>query len=517
MTSSSQRHEPSSAQQPPGHTKPLDIWFDHGLGDVVQFVHLLQLYQRRGYTVRVHYEGNKRPIFDAAGIPYWDTPKNYHHWRYFPDFNHPDPEVEGSGNKTYQNLNTETLPPIGAPADLWRELAQVNLEDGFDKLITPDVKAEVERFLEGLPRPVVLIHTHGSNFGDRKNIPADTAAELYRLLLAGMPGSLVLLDWDFRVPTPEHSRVRHIKRDWGHLTILQLAALMGAADLLIGIDSGPFHLANMTRLPSLGVFHQFFPWCVTLPRPSGRSTVLTRDSHHHCTAHRRKLWHPIEYPAPMPTADHIAKHALRMLAGPRYGLPLGRDVMLQHLVRDCQKPPPSNAFADRATTLDVVFRESGKLDAPRIVETGCVRSEEDWSAGYFGYLAGVLVDGKGKGELTSVDISPGNCETARRVCRDWPGEVVCQDSVAYLEARTLPVDCLYLDSLDTDAPGSAEHGLREAQAGERLVSAGGLIVLDDTWRVGHEWKGKGELAVPWLLSRGWGLLASGYQAVMRRG
>ncbi len=496
--------------------KELSVWFNHGCGDCCQFAALLQLYKRRGYNCRVHYEKNKEAVFQAAGIPFWEQASHYHHWRYASNFNHPDPQIEGSGNKTYENLNTERLPDIGERSALWAELAALDLESSFDAIIDESVTADVARFLDGLPRPVVLLHSHGTNWPKKKNIPDDVVSELYRRLLDGMPGSLVLLDWDNRVPTPKHARIRHLKRDWRHASVLELAALMNASDLLIGIDSGPFHLANMTRLPALGVFHAFFPWCVCLPRASGKTAMMTRDSHHHCTTHRRKLWNPIEYPAPMPSAEHIARHALRMLTGARYGLPVGRDAMLQHLVRDCQQPPPGNAAADRGNTLDVVFRELGKLEAPRIVETGCVRSQEDWRAGYFGYLAGVFVDGKKNGAVISVDVDAKNCETARSLLKGWPVEVVEGDSVAFLETRTEPIDCLYLDSMDCEHPEHAEHALREALAGEKLVSENGLIVIDDT-AFAAGWTGKGAKAVPWLLSRGWRLIGSGYQCVLQRG
>lgn len=511
MMSSSAQPESSSLSCQPGE---LGVWFDHGLGDCVQFAAVLKLYQRRGYRVRCHYEGNKEGLFRAAGIEYMPHPLNYHHWRYSPNFNHSQAGREGVANKTFENLNTETLPPIGERQALWRELGSLNLDDSFASITTPEVRGEVERFVGDLPRPLVLLHTRGTNFPTEKSIPDATTNELYRLLLDGMPGTVVLLDWDHRVPSPPHGRIRHLRRDWKHASVLELGCLLDTADLLVGIDSGPFHLANWTRCPSLGIFHHFFTWCVSLPRASGKTAVLTRDSHHADTVTRRRVWNPIEYPAPMPSAQHIARHALRMLEGSRYGLPVGRDVMIQHLVRDCQQPPPGQPQADRHNTLDAAFRQLANIPTPRIVETGCVRSEEDWSAGYFGYLAGLYCAAKG-GSVSSVDITPGNCETARRLTAGMPCEVVQSDSAAYLTQRTEPIDLLYLDSLDADAPGSAEHGLREAIAGERLVGANGLIVIDDTAYQGG-WTGKGAKAVPHLLAHNWQLLSSGWQCVLRR-
>jgi hypothetical protein len=502
----------------PTSHKSLVGWFDHGLGDCVHFAFLLQLYRRRGYgPICIHFEENKRPVFEAAGCQYSPAHINYHHWRYDPGFNQPDPHHEGSGNKLYYNLNSEWLPYIGDPDDLWRELIEVNLEDAFDGLITEPVREDVRKFLEHLPRPIVLLHTKGTNIPQDKNIPDEVTSQLYALMLNGMPGSIVLLDWDFRIPTPSHGRMRHIKRDWGHISVLELAALISEVDLLIGVDSGPWHLSNMTRTPALGVFHNFFPWCVSLPRVTLKSAVLTRDSHHHATIHRRKVWNALEYPAPMPKAPDIAKHALRMLAGPRYGCPIGRDVMLQHLILDFLSASTSTSvIADRNNTMDVLFREMARFPNPTVVETGCVRAEEDWTAGYFGYICGAWLDGRKVGKLTSVDVDSHHCAIARELCKPWGRvEVVDSDSVTYLEMRTEPIDVLYLDSLDCERPDHADHGLREAQAGERLVSNGGLVVVDDTvYSAG--WTGKGAKAVPYLLRKGWKLIGCGYQAILRK-
>jgi len=148
-----------------------------------------------------------------------------------------------------------------------------------------------------------------------------------------------------------------------------------------------------------------------------------------------------------------------------------------------------------------------------------VRLEEDCGAGYFTYLAGCYLDGKGHGSLTSVDIDPHHCATARKLCLPWAGytEVIEADSVKFLKGRTEPIDVLYLDSMDCDTHthGHQDHGLQEAIAGEALVTDGGLIVIDDT-AFAAGWTGKGAKAVPYLLGKGWKLLGCGYQAVLQK-
>jgi heptosyltransferase-1 len=176
-------------------------------------------------------------------------------------------------------------------------------------------------------------------------------------------------------------------------------------------------------------------------------------------------------------------------------------------------------LGQRAATTEWLFAElRERFPHPRVVETGCVRSPDDWSAGYFTWLCGAVLETHG-GELVSVDNDAGHCATSRSLCGRWSRvSVVEADSVTYLLNRTEPIDLAYLDSLDTDRPGCAEHGLTEAQAGERLMSDRGLIVFDDTPKGAGGYEGKGRLAVEWLQSQGWVVRPeSGYQTVLERG
>jgi hypothetical protein len=202
-----------------------------------------------------------------------------------------------------------------------------------------------------------------------------------------------------------------------------------------------------------------------------------------------------------------------MLAGSRYGLPIGRDVMLQHLIRDKNKASTSTSpIADRNNTLDFLFRQLPQYEAPEIVETGCVRSPDDWGAGFFGYLAGAWLH-KRKGTLTSVDLDLNHLNKARDICRDWKGNFIFSDSVAYLKARETPIDVLYLDSLDCDMPNHADHALAEFQAAENKLTNKSLVIYDDTVYAG-QWQGKGAKAIPYMLDKGWKIQASGYQTIL---
>lgn len=263
------------------------------------------------------------------------------------------------------------------------------------------------------------------------------------------------------------------------------AAVIANAGLFVGNDSGMSHLAGLYGVPGAVVMTHFPFRFVFAEAPS-----LTGFG-----KHRGRM------------ADVTAAEVLAWAGQftPTKSPPDVFGLIRRHL-------------GQRAATTEWLFREMAtRWQSPRVVETGCVRSPEDWSAGYFGWLCGALLESHGGG-LVTVDNDPDHCRTARGLCHRWGRAVVVEaDSVRYLTARTEPVDLAYLDSHDADLPGHAEHGLREAQAVEPLMSERGLIVFDDTPRSGDGWTGKGGLAVPWLVSQGWKVRPeSGYQCVMEK-
>ena len=394
----------------------------------------------------------------------------------------------------------------------------LTLKAQWNRSLAPEDHRKASVFLANLPRPIILLHTAGNTSPEVKSLPDELVSDLYAELLSSFPGSIVLLDWDGRVPRLPHARVRHIATDWGNTTLSQLAALMQEAALVIGIDSGPYYFASLTKTPALGVFHHHHPSCVALPRPS--NVNMARKAWGPVNAARRSKWNIVEYENDLPTAREIALHACRMLAGARYGLTLGRDVMLQQWVRDwCRASLPAFPIMDRNVTFDFLLREmTQRYSAPRIVETGSIRSEEDWKAGYSSYLFGAYLDGRHAGSLTSLDVDPAHSAFAEVATAPWRErtKIICTDSVSWLRSQNQGIDVLYLDSLDTESPEHADHALREVQAAEDSLSANAIVAIDDSpWQSG--WIGKGAKAVPYLLERGWGIVASGYQALLSKG
>lgn len=302
-------------------------------------------------------------------------------------------------------------------------------------------------------------------------------------------------------------------------------ALFDAADLLVGVDSGPLHAASLSDIPRVGIWMPGH-YAARYSLPHRRQLNLVLGGHTSTWNRFRRIpWNLVEQSGHQFEAPWLAAQILRVLQPPRY-LPADQraaDVQLQQWIGEWCRGPHGNtaqgSYADRQRSFDVLFREvTCRFREPMIVETGTIRAEEDWGgAGFFTYLAGAYVHRVG-GRLLSVDLTPQHCEFARTWTAVFGSavEIHCQDSVAFLEQYSRPIDVLYIDSLDTYEPGHAEHALREVQTALPRLHQRSLILIDDSYCQAGACCGKGALAVPWLLERGWCILYAGYQVLLTR-
>jgi len=499
------------------------VSFDHGLGDCVYFSHILALYTRRGFDFTVAASSDKHIVFQQAGVE--TTTDNtgatrvpWHNGGWIDENN---VKRFWEYNKAAKNISENPLPFIGSPADLWQELCDLKLS--LSKFISPADRSFVQNFVRDLPRPLILLHSKGNTSLETKSIPDDVTRDLYKQLLDKTSGTQILLDWDDRVPRLSHWRIRHLKDDWERLTTSQLIALIEAADLMVGVDSGPLHLSRFTNTPAIGYFPDdwHYPTRFSLPRPM-QVNVVPREKTHPWNIHARVPYNITECPSQKITVDFFAETCFRMLAEPRYlnTEHKGADVLLQQFILDWQRGSPNalTEHTDRNRSFDILLRELRvRFDKPLIVETGCIRSPEDWpGAGYATYLFAAFIQSAG-GELVSVDYSEGNCAFARSTTADFSNvSVHCQDSVSFLKGFNRAIDVLYLDSVDTELPHAADHALNEIQAAEGHLTDRSIVILDDTVYSRGAFIGKGAKAIPWMMSKGWKILYSGYQTICIR-
>lgn len=292
----------------------------HGLGDVVHFVHAVQLYLRRGYDVEVQTEQNKRFLWEVSGVKMSDEQLAHHSYLYphgFDDLTARDCDK----NKVAWGMTHHTLPPLEAlgltAQALWDELCLVRIN--AMPFVSEKAHMEADAFLAGMPRPVIVLHSRGTNWHQRKSIPTETAFELVLRLLDVTQGSVIVLDYDARAPMVGHERCKGIRPSWGRIDTDRLCALYSRTDVMIGVDSGPFHVASMVPgLKALGVFRSLHPNRVCLPNPN--AVYMVNKLHHAHWEQRLDRWNLAEYDGPEPTVDDIATAAMQMLSGSKVAI-----------------------------------------------------------------------------------------------------------------------------------------------------------------------------------------------------
>jgi ADP-heptose:LPS heptosyltransferase/SAM-dependent methyltransferase len=112
--------------------------------------------------------------------------------------------------------------------------------------------------------PAVLIHYEANTSIEKKNLPHELIASLCDTVLdAGF--TPIILDWDRRSPLPDGVRIHNPNAEaplWGGTgtgDAEALAALIEMSSLMIGVDSGPLHVAAATRTPTIGVWTGHHP------------------------------------------------------------------------------------------------------------------------------------------------------------------------------------------------------------------------------------------------------------------
>ncbi len=156
-----------------------------------------------------------------------------------------------------------------------------------------------------------------------------------------------------------------------------------------------------------------------------------------------------------------------------------------------------------------------------LVETGTSRSGLEWCASdgcstiiFSDYLE------EFSGTLYSVDINREAITKAQSVLIEEEAEsdivFIESDSITFLEEFNHPIDFLYLDSYDFECGNpepSQQHHLREIEAAYPHLHENSVVMIDDC-ELPHG--GKGKYVIPFLLERGWRVIANKYQVLLVR-
>lgn len=168
----------------------------------------------------------------------------------------------------------------------------------------------------------------------------------------------------------------------------------------------------------------------------------------------------------------------------------------------------------RAPTFRAVIREAVSRGVNSIVETGCIRKEDNWTGDgqstiiWADYMKSQL------GLFTTIDIDQDAIELARKL---FPTEVISivADSVMELAKPGPVIDLLYLDSFDVDmsnAGPAAMHCMFEFCAARPRLRSGSIVFIDDSpMDQNFEINGKGRYVAQYFKQLGVRPFAFAYQ------
>lgn len=507
--------------QPETETKlhPVNLSFYHGLGDIANFARLIPVYRKYGIDIGVKCSPDKEIIIKAAGgriLTDADRLDDTHRW--FIQNGRMDMTYGNNRgweeNKTGCNMRHYGFEHKANMEQLWKDLKAVDIQ--IKPLIPQQDWDTVYAITEDWPRPIVLWHSIGNTNQKQKSFDQGQERQFAYEMLDRFEGTLLILDWDCRATWTQHNRLRHLIPEFGGINVSRLAALMYESSLMIGIDSGPFYLSALTDIPSVGCFFDTMHPCKYMV-PLPRSMTITKGTGNQTINRSKRFeWQIVTSNDSM--AD-FAEWCSRMLKPRRY-LPktcnIASDVQLQSVVqRFCRgigNKSNLSEIMDRQHSFDILFYECGKRNAKNFVETGCIRSDEDWGgAGFSTVLFARYAELVG-GSLTSFDLNPNNCNYARNWCRQFPSASIVESrGDDGLKLYNQPIDVLYLDSLDSEHPQHQEENLKEFKAAESKLHQNSIVCIDDTPGPGQ---GKGGATVKYMLSNGWIFLYRGYQVVL---
>ena len=142
----------------------------------------------------------------------------------------------------------------------------------------------------------------------------------------------------------------------------------------------------------------------------------------------------------------------------------------------------------RFKSFEFTLLEALKRNHKVLVETGVARGKQkflffskiNWKDGMSTLIFSEFAKHV-NGSLSSCDIDKKNVENAKKFTKKNKEFInfFVKDSIKFLFEFDKKIDLLYLDSLDGQLAGAAEHQLKEIKAAEKNLHERSLVLLDD--------------------------------------
>lgn len=245
------------------------IEFPHGLGDLVQLSIVLRhlAHHAKGHAIDAICEMGKDlsvTPFERQRLPFGSPSYDRSRYAQVLSLGWPDCLEDVDGLPSTKPLRAlKEVFRIEPRQELWQyacivpELARIRAARYLSEV------SGIEK-PPGGRYPVALVHHHGYSSCMQKDIPREIVVELVRAL-QGRKLAVVLLDIDGPASLAAELGVACPVRGhavWqrpGQADPQTMLAMIDAATLMIGVDSGPLHLAGCSSTPCLGVWTHHHP------------------------------------------------------------------------------------------------------------------------------------------------------------------------------------------------------------------------------------------------------------------
>ncbi|MDE3055593.1 MAG: class I SAM-dependent methyltransferase [Verrucomicrobiota bacterium] len=176
-------------------------------------------------------------------------------------------------------------------------------------------------------------------------------------------------------------------------------------------------------------------------------------------------------------------------------------------------PINSHRYSTFHQALQLLTERNAKV----VVETGTSRFG---SNGFIGDGGSTIIFGDwachNSALLYTVDISSSNMDQSKNASTPYSNNIryIVSDSISFLKSFPEKIDFLYLDSYDYEVGNphpSQNHHLKEIQAAYPNLHDNSVVMIDDC---SLPKGGKGFLVIPYLIERGWKIIANSYQVIL---
>jgi ADP-heptose:LPS heptosyltransferase len=230
----------------PARREVIELARGGGLGDVIMCTPVLREIKRRWPERRLRFYTRFEEV--VRGLPYID------------EVLHGESAPESALILAYEHR----LPPRGHLIRVLGESVGIAVEDlRLDCVVDRALVARFRAAWRGLPRPHVLVNRRGAAWTTNRNWPDDRWSEL----IARLSRDATVIEIGLKEGGGRLAALRRRPRGGereppprgnyldlrGRTSLAELVAAIAAADMQVGPDSGPLHVAAATGVPSVAI------------------------------------------------------------------------------------------------------------------------------------------------------------------------------------------------------------------------------------------------------------------------